>query len=523
MKLELNWIGKNKRAKLEPRILIEDQQMSYHASKAVGDKDCFDNKLIFGDNLLALKALEQTHSGKVKCIFIDPPYNTGGAFTHYDDGLEHSIWLSLMHERLILIRNLLSTDGSLWITIDDDECHYLKVLCDEVFGRNNFVSNAIWQKKYSPQNDAKWLSDNHDHILVYAKNKEVWRPNLLPRSDAANARYKNPDNDPRGPWKAADMSVKTYSAANDYEITVPSGRVVKPAESRCWAYSKERYEEMVADNRIWFGAKGNNVPAVKKFLTEVKGGTTSMTIWPYEEVGHNQDAKKEVKAFNPKDVFDTPKPEKLLERILLLATNEGDLVLDSFAGSGTTGAVAHKMKRQWIMVELGEHCHTHIIPRLKKVIDGEDQGGISRSANWSGGGGFRYYRIAPSLIEYDRFGQPIINKEYKPEMLAEAVCKLEGFTYSPSDSLWWQHGYSTETDFIYVTTQNLSIDQLEKISEEVGSDKTLLVMCGAFRCKADRFANLTIKKLPKAVLRHFVPGVNDVFFAMGRSPYGVER
>ena len=501
-KLELTWIGKDKRPKLEPRILLEDPELSYHASQKVSENDIFDNKLIFGDNLLALKALEQEYTGKVKCVFIDPPYNTGGAFSHYDDGLEHSIWLSLMRDRLIIMRNLLSKGGSLWITIDDDESHYLKVICDEVFGRNNFVSNAIWQKKYSPQNDAKWLSDNHDHILVYAKNKDFWRPNLLPRSEAADARYKNPDNDPRGPWKAADMSVKTYSSANDYEITVPSGRVVRPAGSRCWAYSKERYEEMVSDNRIWFGNQGNNVPAVKKFLTEVKGGTTCMTIWPYSEVGHNQDAKKEVKAFNSVDVFDTPKPEKLIERILLLATNEGDLVLDSFAGSGTTGAVAHKMNRRWIMVELGEHCHTHIIPRLQKVIDGEDQGGISKSVNWQGGGGFRYYKLAPSLIEYDRFGQPVINKEFNAEMLAEAVCKLEGFTYAPSDTLWWQHGYSTETDFIYVTTQNLSIEQLEQISEEVGSDKTLLVMCGAFRCKADRFANLTIKKMPKAVLKH---------------------
>jgi len=196
------------------------------------------------------------------------------------------------------------------------------------------------------------------------------------------------------------------------------------------------------------------------------------------------------------------KPEKLIEIVLRHFSNPGDLVLDSFGGSGSTGAVAHKMGRRWIMVELGEHCHTHIIPRMKKVIDGEDQGGISKSVNWQGGGGFRYYKLAPSLIEYDRFGQPVINKEFNAEMLAEAVCKLEGFTYAPSDTIWWQHGYSTETDFIYVTTQNLSVEQLEQISEEVGSDKTLLVMCGAFRCKADRFANLTIKKLPKAVLKH---------------------
>ena len=328
-------------------------------------------------------------------MFIDPPYNTGSAFAHYDDGLEHSIWLGLMRDRLEIIKRLLADDGSLWITIDDNEAHYLKVLCDEIFGRGNFVANAIWQKKYSPQNDAKWLSDNHDHILIYAKNKEIWRPNLLPRTGAMNVRYKNPDNDPRGDWKPGDLSVKTYNKNTDYPITTPTGRVVNPPDGYCWRVSKEKLAEMIKDNRIWFGDTGNNVPAIKRFLSEVKNGITSMTIWQYDEVGHNQDAKKEVKQFNAKDVFDTPKPEKLVQRIIHLATNPGDLVLDSFAGSGTTGAVAHKMGRRWIMVELGEHCHTHIIPRLQKVIDGEDQGGISKAVNWQGGGGFRYYKLAP--------------------------------------------------------------------------------------------------------------------------------
>jgi len=296
-KLELTWVGKDKRPKLEPRILLEDPSKSYHAKHKVTDNDIFDNKLIFGDNLLALKALEQEYTGKVKCVFIDPPYNTGSAFAHYDDGLEHSVWLSLIRDRIEIIRNLMADDGSLWITIDDNEAHYLKVLCDEIFGRFNFVANAIWQKKYSPQNDAKWLSDNHDHILIYAKRKEIWRPNLLPRTDKANNRYKNPDNDHRGVWKPADMSVKTYNKNTDYPITTPSGRIVSPAVSRCWAYSKERLQEMIDDNRIWFGVNGSNVPAVKKFLTEVKSGTTSMTIWTYDEVGHNQDAKKEVKVW----------------------------------------------------------------------------------------------------------------------------------------------------------------------------------------------------------------------------------
>jgi adenine-specific DNA-methyltransferase len=241
------------------------------------------------------------------------------------------------------------------------------VLCDEIFGRKNFVNNVIWEKKYSPQNDAKWLSDSHDHILVYAKNKELWRPNLLPRTEEMDSRYKNPDNDPRGPWKSSDMSVKTYSANSDYPITLPSGRVVNPPESRCWVVSKDRYEELVKDNRIWFGSNGNNVPSIKRFLSEVQEGTVSKTIWFRTEVGDNQEAKKEIKAFNSEDVFTTPKPERLIQRIFTLATNSGDRVLDSFLGSGTTAAVAHKMGRRWIGIELGEHCHTHCLPRLRKV------------------------------------------------------------------------------------------------------------------------------------------------------------
>ena len=526
-KLELTWIGKHRRPKLEARILLEDPEKSYHA-KVRSESAAFDNRLIFGDNLLALKALEQEFTGKVKCVFIDPPYNTGSAFTHYDDGLEHSIWLGLMRDRLEIIKRLLSDDGSLWITIDDNEAHYLKVLCDEVFGRGNFIANAIWQKKYAPQNDAKWLSDNHDHILVYAKNKEIWRPNLLPRTVEAEARYKNPDNDPRGAWKATDFSVKTYSAANDYPIETPTGRVVNPPESRCWVTSKERFEELVADNRIWFGKTGNNVPSLKKFLTEVKGGTTSLTVWLYEEVGHNQDAKKEVKQFNSKDVFDTPKPEKLLERILHLATNPGDLVLDSFAGSGTTGAVAHKMGRRWIMVELGEHCHTHIIPRLQKVIDGEDQGGISKTVNWQGGGGFRYFRLAPTLIVNDKWGNQIINPDYNPEMLAEALAKLEGFTYMPSENLWWQHGYSSENDFIYVTTQSLSVEQLQVLSDEVGAGRSLLICCSAWRGitadqAAERFPNLSLKKIPKMILKRCEWGHDDYSLNVANLPMAEEE
>ncbi|MGR5256990.1 site-specific DNA-methyltransferase [Vibrio aestuarianus] len=511
-KLELTWIGKNERKKLEPRILLEDPSKSYHASQKVTDNDIFDNKLIFGDNLLALKALEQEYAGKVKCVFIDPPYNTGSAFEHYDDGVEHSIWLTLMRDRLEIIRNLLSDDGSLWITIDDNEAHYLKVMCDEIFGRNNFLTTVVWQKIYTTKNSAKYFSSMHDHMLVYAKNIESFQLNDLPREDKQNKAYKNPDNDPRGPWKATPLHARNYYGLGKYSVSAPSGRIIAgPPSGTYWRVSEENFKKMDSENRIWWGSKGDGTPAQKRFLSEVRQGVTPNTLWLHSDAGHNGEAKNELRALLPEEdnLFVTPKPERLLERVLMAATQPGDLVLDSFAGSGTTGAVAHKMGRRWVMVELGEHCHTHIIPRLQKVIDGEDQGGISKSVNWQGGGGFRYYKLAPSLIVKDKFGMEVINKEYNPEMLAEAVCKLEGFTYAPSEVDWWDHGYSTETDHIYVTTQSLSVDKLEALSEEVGSDRTLLVMCGAFRCEAGRFANLTLKKLPKAILDKCQFGQDD--------------
>lgn len=502
-KLELMWVGKEKRAKLEPRILIEDPEKSYHADKRVSDNDIFDNMLIHGDNLLALKALEQDYAGRVKCIYIDPPYNTGNAFEHYDDGLEHSIWLSLMRERLELLKNLLSDDGSIWISIDADESHYLKVLCDEIFGRNNFVDEVVWQRSYAPINLKKTLSRSHDNILVYAKSKsDDFELNKLPRSINAVDRYKNPDNDPRGPWTSGDISVGPVVKEKVYEITTPSGRKVLPPEGYCWRLTKERLAEYIADNRIWFGEDGNNTPRIKRFLSEVKDGITSMTLWLRDEVGDNQEAKREIKAlFKDISVFDTPKPERLIERVLTLGSNPGDLVLDSFLGSGTTAAVAHKMGRRWIGIELGEHCDTHCVPRLKKVIDGEDAGGITKSANWRGGGGFRYYNLAPSLVKFDEWGNPVINKDFNENMLVRALCKVEGFNFDPSPDVYWKQGKSTESDFIYVTTQHLTAQMLQKLSDDVGESCTLLICCGSFDGKKDSYSNLTIKKIPKAILK----------------------
>lgn len=509
-KLELTWPGKEERPRLEPRILIEDPAKSYHA-KVRREGDIFDNMLIKGDNLLALKALEQDYAGKVKCVFIDPPYNTGSAFEHYEDGLEHSLWLSLMRDRLECIHRLLAEDGSLWVTLDDNEAHYFKVMCDEIFGRANFIANAIWQKKLSRANDARFFSDNHDHIVVYAKSRDCFKLNLLPRTEEQTTGYSNPDNDPRGPWSSQPIQVKTPSKSGIYTIITPAGLEFNPPAGRSWGFNEARYHELVADNRIWFGRDGTNVPRVKKFLTEVQQGITPVTIWPGAEVGHNQEAKAESKAIVPNSPFGTPKPERLMERILHLSTKIGDLVLDSFAGSGTTGAVSHKMGRRWIMVEIGEHADSHILPRLHKVIDGGDQGGISNAVGWKGGGGFRYFTLAPSLLEQDRYGNWVIAKDYNPAMLAEAMCKHMGFAYAPASDPqdYWRHGASTETDFIYVTTQALTHEACAKISHDVGPDRSLLICCKAFDADADAFENLTLVKIPTSILQKCEWGRDD--------------
>ena len=524
-KLELNWIGKNKRPRLEARLLLEDTNHSHHAKFRFSSDDHFDNLLIFGDNLLALKALESDYTGKVICVFIDPPYNTGSAFAQYDDGLEHSIWLGLMRDRLEILRRLLSDDGSLWISIDDNEAHYLKVMCDEIFGRANFVSNAVWQKKYTIANDAKWLSDNHDHILIYAKDKNSWRPNKMPRTDEMNARYRNPDKHPKGPWKATPLHAKSGSESNkNFSFTFKNGVVWSPPSGTFPRFSEETLKRYDAGNEIWFGKDGKASPSRKTFLSELADdGTPCPTVWLHSDAGNNHEAREEVKAFNPDNPFDTPKPEKLLHRIIHLATKPGDIVLDSFAGSGTTGAVAHKMGRRWIMVELGQHCETHVAPRLKKVINGEDSGGVTEAVGWQGGGGFRFYKLAPSLIVNDRWGNPVINPEYDAVNLTQALCKLEGFNYAPSEAQWWQHGLSSERDFIYVTTQNLSSEQLHALSDEVGLDQSLLVCCAAFHGvtagkASERWPNLTLKKIPKMVLARCEWGHDDYSLNVANLP-----
>jgi adenine-specific DNA-methyltransferase len=414
----LTWLNDDEARQISGRIpyrLLEvDPALSY------GDPNT-ENMLIQGDNLEALKALLPYYAGQVKCIYIDPPYNTQSAFEHYDDNLEHSTWLTTMYPRLELLRDLLAENGSIWVSIDDTEGHYLKVMMDEIFGRINFVAHIVWQKTFTRENRTD-ISTVHDTVLMYAKDRNIWKDirNPLPASDSQIERYTNPDNDPRGPWSSLPAHAKAEKGrrqAQFFTITTPSGRKVDPPAGRCWLYTEPRFNEMVADNRIWFGTDGNNVPRVKKFLSEVQSGLVPSSLWLYEEVGTTGSAKAEITTLFPGETpFSTPKPEALLQRIIHISSTTGDLVLDSFLGSGTTAAVAHKMGRRYIGIEVGDHAVTHCVPRLKKVIDSE-QGGVSKEVNWQGGGGFRFYRLGETA--FDEAGR--INPAVKFRPLAAHV------------------------------------------------------------------------------------------------------
>jgi len=424
----LHWLDRDKHTKAAeavPYRLLEADDSHSH-----GDRET-PNMLIQGDNLEALKALLPYYAGRIKCIFIDPPYNTRSAFDHYDDNLEHSQWLSVIFPRLQLLRELLAEDGSIWVTIDDNEAHYLKVIIDEVFGRKGFEvprkffqANVVWQKRTSP--DARLsLGAAHDHILVYAKDPNKISLNKVPLSPAKSKGFKNPDKDPKGPWASTDFTGQTGHATPNqfYTIVTPSGKKYPPPAGRCWALTEHSFYELVKQGRVWFGKNGNSKPRLKRYLSENEG-ITAWTWWTNDEVGHNQEAKKEInELFGSENAFDTPKPERLIQRILQLATNPQDLVLDSFLGSGTTAAVAHKMGRHYIGIELGEHAMTHCVPRLKKVIEGE-QGGVSESANWKGGGGFRFYKLGPPV--FDSEGR--INPEIRFAHLAAHIWFSETHT-----------------------------------------------------------------------------------------------
>ncbi|ENU4315682.1 site-specific DNA-methyltransferase [Acinetobacter baumannii] len=427
----LSWLGKEKVVNhhLDVPFFVLDKKYSFDTQRNAilyqeNQSNTINNRIIHGDNLTVLKSLLPEFEGKVNCIYIDPPYNTGNEGWIYNDNVNdpriikwlgdvvgkegedlsrHDKWLCMMYPRLKLLHRLLADDGVIFISIDDNEQSNLKLICDEIFGQSNFVNNIIWQKKFSPQNDARWLSDNHDFILVYAKNKNNWRPNLLSRTEESNSRYTNQDNDPRGAWTSGDISVKTYNKNNDYTIITPSGRRVNPPNGYCWRLSQERLKEYIEDNRIWFGQNGDSVPRIKRFLSEVKEGITPLTLWTYKEVGHNQDAQKEIKSifYDSSVPFNTPKPTQLLERVLQISTDSNSIVLDSFAGSGTTAHAVLKLNaqdggnRRFILCEMMDYAESITAERVRRVMEGYGEGNKKVEGL---GGSFDFYELGDALF-----------------------------------------------------------------------------------------------------------------------------
>jgi adenine specific DNA methylase Mod len=453
----LNWIGKEK-------IVNHDKDVPFRLMRknkkfSLGKSE---NLIIEGDNLEALKALMPFYYGKIKCIYIDPPYNTGNEKWVYNDKVNspkikewlgkivgpegedltrHDKWLCMMYPRLKLLRDLLRDNGVIFVSIDDTEHCYLKQILDDIFGPENFIANIIWQKKFSPQNDAKYFSDTHDFIVVYAKKrnsngeKNGWIRNLLPRTDIMEERYSNSDNDPRGPWSSSDLSVKTYSKEYDYPIKTPSGKIIKPTRGRCWRTSKENLQKLIKGKRIWFGPNGSGVPRIKRFLSEVQAGLVPGTIWMHSEVGHNQEARQVLKEIFPEAdfPFETPKPVRLIKRILQIATKKNDFILDSFAGSGTTGhAVLDLNKedggnRRFILIEMEKNIAKNItVERVKRVARGYSyKKNSGKTVKVTGlGDGFEYVELGEPLFDKDG----TINKEVKFDELASYVYFTETHT-----------------------------------------------------------------------------------------------
>lgn len=489
-KLELTWIGKDDdREAIEPRILIEDPKYSY------GDTES-GNMLIHGDNLLALKALEQQYSNSIKCIYIDPPYNTGNAFEQYDDGLEHSIWLSLMRKRIQILYCLLKQDGVLLINLDENEHAYCKIICDEVFGRRNYIGDLIWQKRKGGGNDSRFFAIDHDYILVYVKDSsKKTHPSkwLVSQSDEYCKRYKEiADDGRRYYWDT--LARDGLQNPIPVEITCPDGTQLKINSQQ----SQKTIEEGLNTGEIRLTQSKNGWTLHHRVYMPLGQVLRSILT----DVGTNKTAGDEIEnLFGDPKAFDYPKPETLIKRLFELTTKEGDLVLDSFLGSGTTAAVAQKMGRRYIGIELGNHAYTHCYPRLKMVTDGTDQGGISKAQNWKGGSGFKFYELAPSLLKEDKFGNLVINKEYNADMLAAAMAKQEGYTYQPDTALYWKQGRSSEHDYIYTTTQFLTVESLDAISETMQEGESLLICCTAFQKECARHAaNITVKKIPQMLL-----------------------
>jgi adenine-specific DNA-methyltransferase len=503
-KLELTWIGKNNPeydiANIEPRILEERTDLSY------GDNNT-ENMIIHGDNLLSLKALLPEYEGKVNCVFIDPPYNTRSAFLHYDDSVEHSTWLSLMKSRLELLRMLLDDGGSIWIAIDDNEAHYLKVLCDEIFGRDCLAASVVWRSTDNSNNDAKQFSIDHNYILVYGRTPG-WQPQKID-ADSKRSHFKNPDNDPRGPWFDGNPLNSPKPRPNlMFDLIAPGGRIIKSPKNG-WRWSEETLQEKINTGEIRFNKDGTGIHR-RTYLVDMKGLPPS-TLWAdLDETGHNRQAKYELKTLFPNikvaELFSTPKPEKLLKQILDIATKPGDMILDSFLGSGTTAAVAHKLSRRYIGIEMGEHAYTYVQPRMKKVVDGNDELKLSETLDWKGGGGFKFYELAQSFITKDEFGNPVIDGFYNDSKIIKAMCKLMNFTYMPSQTEYWKHGIGQGKNYLYVTTQLLTSGMVQQIAQYLNSGESLIVCPKKFEPGAEKIDDrITIKKIPQSVLKacHF--------------------
>ena len=538
-RLELFWVDKYKEIKLEPRILIEDRQKSY------GDAEA-ENMLIHGDNLLALKALEQDYSGRIKCIYIDPPYNTGNAFEHYDDNLEHSTWLNLMYSRLRILHKLLADNGLLYVHLDGIEVHYCKIMLDEIFGRQNYVSQITYERSaVSGIGQGGALVNTGEYILIYKKNilemNEI--SNYEPIDLATMKRYNKVISD----YGNKILIDEFISKSNGEKVKVYRHEkfVIETISFKNYKKDKESIDKEYTDNyenlfRTFLIQKENSFQQdiikdmEKSCLYSIeyipsrgknKDKLTNLYYYNKELIGWLKDSaklenKSIVKASKLTNIWthseipkaDLPneggisfprgkKPEQLLKRIIEMSTNEGDYVLDSFIGSGTTIAVAHKMNRKWIGIELGEHCYTHCIPRLKSVVDGTDQQGISKSVNWNGGDGFKFYELAPSLLREDKFGNMIINEKYNNEMLVAAICKHEGFTYAPDSEVYWKQGYSYENDYIFITTNLITPEYIDSIYNEMRQDESLLICCKAYQSSCEgRYPNINIKKIPQMLL-----------------------
>lgn len=500
-KLELTWIGKGDEPRLEPRILVEDP------SKSFGDSHA-ENMLIHGDNLLALKALEQSYAGKIKCVYIDPPFNTGAAFQHYDDGLEHSLWLSLMRDRLKIFHKLLSNDGAIFIQIDYREGARLKLLMDEIFGEGCFKNEIIVRRGtknvQSQFETIDALATGHDYILLYSKSPSKRFPKL---------QALNTEEDP-GKWdtfwRGTDRPTMRYEIFN---ITPPRGQ---------WRWSEDRAYKAKRNYEIYTEEFSHNLSLDEYYAIELQNTGLKLDfvrLGPDSTVQYYvaprnykilSDVWMDLKTSGKITDFEHEKHEELLERIIRWTTNENDFVMDSFLGSGTTAAVAQKMKRKWIGVELGHHANTHCLPRLKKIVTGEDQTGISKILEWKGGGGFKFYTLAPSLLMKDKFENDVINPEYNANMLAAAMAKQEGFQYKPDEGIYWKQGQSTEKDFIFTTTQFITVEILDRLHEDMKPDESLLICCKSFAkgCMG-RYSNITIKKIPQMLLGRCEFGKDD--------------